>query len=156
MAVVNINGALRRELSLRLRAEKLRECSGSVTEVVAALRAQNATAPVGKVRGALEDQSIRLVGRTESSAEFEQIVIKRRGNELVRLAQVASVQDGFAELSGFSARSGNPNVGLSMTRTRGCEPRRCTDGSGPRAAAAGPDDDLCAHRRHAAGGHWRG
>jgi HAE1 family hydrophobic/amphiphilic exporter-1 len=118
VAVVNVNGALRRELSVLLHAEKLREFEVSVTEVVAALRAQNATAPVGKVRGALEDQSIRLVGRIESPAEFEQIVIRKRGNELVRLGQVATVQDGFAELSGFSVRNGHPNVGLSVTRTR--------------------------------------
>lgn len=118
VAVVNVNGALRRELSVLLHAEKLREYEVSVTEVVAALRAQNATAPVGKVRGALEDQSIRLVGRIEAPAEFGQIVIKRRGSELVRLAQVATVQDGFAELAGFSVRSGNPNVGMSVTRTR--------------------------------------
>ena len=118
VAVVNVNGALRRELSVLLRAEKLREFEVSVTEVVAALRAQNATAPVGKVRGALQDQSIRLVGRIESPAEFGQIVIKRRGSELVRLEQVAVVKDGFAELTSFSVRSGNPNVGLSITRTR--------------------------------------
>jgi HAE1 family hydrophobic/amphiphilic exporter-1 len=118
VAVVNVNGALRRELSVLLHAQKLREFSVSVTDVVAALRAQNATAPVGKVRGTLQDQSIRLVGRIESPAEFEQIVIKRRGNELVRLAQVATVKDGFAELAGFSLRNGNPNVGISVTRTR--------------------------------------
>ncbi|MDO9075042.1 MAG: efflux RND transporter permease subunit [Rubrivivax sp.] len=118
VAVVNVNGALRRELSVLLRAEKLREFEVSVTEVVAALRAQNATAPVGKVRGTLQDQSIRLVGRIENPAEFGQIVIKRRGSELVRLEQVAVVKDGFAELSSFSVRSGNPNVGLSITRTR--------------------------------------
>ncbi len=118
VAVVNVNGALRRELSVLLHAQKLREFSVSVTDVVAALRAQNATAPVGKVRGTLQDQSIRLIGRIESPAEFEQIVIKRRGNELVRLAQVATVKDGFAELAGFSLRNGNPNVGISVTRTR--------------------------------------
>ena len=118
VAVVNVNGALRRELSVLLRAEKLREFEVSVTEVVAALRAQNATAPVGKVRGTLQDRSIRLVGRIENPADFGQIVIKRRGTELVRLAQVAEVKDGFAELSSFSVRSGNPNVGLSITRTR--------------------------------------
>ncbi|MBC7940357.1 MAG: efflux RND transporter permease subunit, partial [Chitinophagaceae bacterium] len=118
VAVVNVNGSLRRELSVLLRAEKLREYEVSVTEVVAALRAQNANAPVGKVRGSLEDQSIRLVGRIESPAEFGQIVIKRRGSELVRLSQVAVVQDGFAELTGFSVRNGNPNVGMSITRTR--------------------------------------
>jgi len=118
VAVVSVNGALKRELSVLLHAEKLREFEVSVTEVTNALRAQNATAPVGKVRGTLEDQSIRLVGRIESPREFEQIVIKRRGGELVRLGQVATVQDGFAELAGFSVRNGNPNVGISVTRTR--------------------------------------
>jgi len=118
VATVNVNGALRRELSVLLHAEKLREYSISVTEIVNALRAQNTTAPVGKVRGALEDQSIRLVGRIEAPAEFEQVVIRHRGNELLRLGQVASVQDAFAELTTYSMRNGRPNVGLSITRSR--------------------------------------
>src|SRR6185436_2497463 len=107
VAVVNVNGALKRELSVLLRAERLREYNVSVTEVVAALRAQNTTAPVGKVIGALDEQSIRLVGRIESPKEFDNIVIKRRGNEIVRLGQVAEVKDGFSELTGFSVRNGN-------------------------------------------------
>ncbi|HEX6363117.1 MAG TPA: efflux RND transporter permease subunit, partial [Albitalea sp.] len=118
VAIVNVNGALRRELSVLLRAEKLREYGVSVTEVVNAVRAQNATAPVGKVRGALEDQSIRLVGRIESPAQFEQIVIRRRGDEVIRLGQIAEVRDGFAELTGLSERNGRPNVGMSITRSR--------------------------------------
>jgi HAE1 family hydrophobic/amphiphilic exporter-1 len=118
VAVVNVVGALRRELSVLLRAERLREYNISVTEVVAALREQNTTAPVGRVKGALDEQSIRLVGRIETPAEFERIVLKRRGNELVRLGQVATIQDGFAELSGFSLRNGHPNVGLAVTRSR--------------------------------------
>jgi HAE1 family hydrophobic/amphiphilic exporter-1 len=118
VAQVNVNGALRRELSVLLSAEKLREYSVSVSEVVNALRAQNATAPVGKVRGTLEDQSIRLVGRIESPAEFEQIVIRRQGSEVLRLGQVATVRDGFAEIAGVSVRNGHPNVGLSVTRSR--------------------------------------
>jgi hydrophobic/amphiphilic exporter-1 (mainly G- bacteria), HAE1 family len=118
VALVNVNGALRRELSVLLRSEKLREFEVSVTDVVAALRAQNATAPVGKVRGQYEDQSIRLVGRIGSPEEFGRIVIKRRGEQLVRLSQVAQVEDGFAEIGSVSIRSGHPNVGLSITRTR--------------------------------------
>ncbi len=118
VATVAVNGSLRRELSVLLHAEKLREFSVSVTEVVAALRIQNTTAPVGKVRGVLEDQSIRLVGRIQSPAEFEQIVVRRRGNELLRLGQVASVKDDFAEQTSFSTRNGLPNVGLSITRSR--------------------------------------
>jgi HAE1 family hydrophobic/amphiphilic exporter-1 len=87
VSTVSVNGALKRELSILLRAEKLREFGVSVTEVLNAVRAQNTTAPVGKVRGELEDQSIRLVGRLESPAEFEQMIVKRNGGMVVRLGR---------------------------------------------------------------------
>src|ERR1035437_1520058 len=118
VAVVDVNGSLRREFSVLLRSEKLREDNVSVSEVMAALRNQNTTSPVGRVQGPLDEQSIRLVGRIESPAEFEQIVLRRRGAEIVRLGQVASIRDGFAELSGYSVRNGHPNVGISVKRSR--------------------------------------
>ena len=118
VAQVNVNGALKRELSVLLHSQKLREVNLSVTEVVNALRTQNTAAPVGKIRGTLEDQSIRLLGRIETPAEFNQIVIKRSGNDLIRLGQVATVSDGFAELTTMSVRNGKPNVGLAITRSR--------------------------------------
>src|SRR5262249_12860982 len=51
VATVNVVGALTRELSVLLHAGRLREYNVSVTDVVNALRLQNATAPVGRVRG---------------------------------------------------------------------------------------------------------
>ena len=118
VAVVDVSGSLRRELSVLLRSEKLREYNISVSEIVNALRNENTTSPVGRVKGPLDEQSIRLVGRIESPAEFERIVIRRRGPEVVRLAQVATIADGVAELSSFSVRNGHPNVGISVTRSR--------------------------------------
>ena len=118
VSTVDVNGSLRRELSVLLHAQKLREYNVSVAQVVGALRQQNTTAPVGQVKGALEDQSIRLVGRIESPKEFENIVLRRNGDEVVRLGQVATVQDGFAEQTGYSLRNGRPNVGISITRSR--------------------------------------
>ncbi|MBC3885307.1 efflux RND transporter permease subunit [Undibacterium griseum] len=118
VATVSVNGSLKRELSVLLNAQKLREYNVSVAEVVTALKNQNTTAPVGKVKGPLNEQSIRLIGRIESPEEFKAIVIKRRGNEVIRLAQVADTADGFAEISGFSMRNGHPNVGISITRSR--------------------------------------
>jgi multidrug efflux pump subunit AcrB len=118
VAVVDVGGSLRRELSVLLRSEKLREYNVSVSEIVNALRSQNTTSPVGRVKGPLDEQSIRLVGRIESPAEFEQIVIRRRGNEVVRLGQVGSISDAFAEPASFSVRSGHPNVSISVTRSR--------------------------------------
>ena len=129
VSTVSVNGALKRELSILLRADKLREFGVSVTEVLNAVRAQNTTAPVGKVRGALEDQSIRLLGRLESPAEFEQMIIKRNAGMVVRLGQVAEVKDGFAEMTGYSLRNGRPNVGISITRSRDASTVSVADGS---------------------------
>jgi len=80
VAVVSVNGSKKRELSVLLRAEKLREYNVSVTDVVNALRMQNTTAPVGRVKGALDEQSIRLVGRLETPKDFNGIVVRRRGD----------------------------------------------------------------------------
>ncbi len=129
VSTVSVNGSLKRELSILLRAEKLREFGVSVTEVLNAVRVQNTTAPVGKVRGALEDQSIRLLGRLESPAEFEQMIIKRNGGTVVRLGQVAEVKDGFAEMTGYSLRNGRPNVGISITRSRDASTVSVADGA---------------------------
>jgi len=118
VAVVNVDGSLQRQLSVLLHAQKLREFNVSAGEVVNALRAQNTNAPVGRVKGQLDEQNIRLVGRIESPREFNDIVIKRQGNEVVRLGQVATVEDGFAEPGSYSLRSGHPNVGLSVIRQR--------------------------------------
>ncbi len=118
VATVTVNGALKRELSVLLRAQKLREYNVSFSDVVEALRGQNTTAPVGNVKGDLDEQSIRLIGRIESPADFEKVVVKRRGEEIVRLGQVATIADSFAEVTGFSLRNGHSNVSIAVTRSR--------------------------------------
>ena len=118
VATVIINGSLKRELSVLLRAEKMREFNVSASDVVAALRAQNTNAPVGKVSGKLDEESIRLIGRIESPEEFQNVVVKRLGGQVVRLGQVASIEDSFADISSFSLRSGKANVGIQVTRAR--------------------------------------
>ena len=116
-STVNVNGALRRELSVLLRAEKLREFNVSVSDVTNALRAQNTNAPVGKLRSELDEKGIRLVGRIERPEDFSQIVVKRNGDQIVRLNQVAEIKDGFADINSLSIRSGKPNVGLNIARS---------------------------------------
>jgi len=118
VSTVAVNGALRRELSVLLRAEKLREFNVSVTEVTNALRSGNTNAPVGKLRSELDEKGIRLVGRIERPEDFSQIVVKRNGDTIVRLNQVAEIQDGFADINSLSMRSGKPNVGLQISRSR--------------------------------------
>ena len=64
------------------------------------------------------DARPRLVGRIESPVEFNNVVVKRVGSEIVRLGHVATVEDGFAEPESYSMRNAYPNVGLSVVRSR--------------------------------------
>lgn len=118
VANVQVNGSLRRELSVLLHAQKLREYNVSVSDVTNALSRQNTNAPVGKVRSELDEKGIRLVGRIEHPEDFSQIVVKRNGDTIVRLNQVADVKDGFADIDTYSMRSGKSNVGISIIRSR--------------------------------------
>jgi HAE1 family hydrophobic/amphiphilic exporter-1 len=118
VATVEVGGSLKRELSVLLKADRLRAYNVSVAEVVAAVQSANTNAPVGRIVGPLKDQSIRLIGRIETPAEFGQIIVKREGDQIVRLSQVASTVDGFAERDSFSLRSAHPNVGIYITRAR--------------------------------------
>ena len=117
VATVSINGALHRELSVLLQAQKLREYNVSISDVVNALRIQNTNAPAGKIKGELSDQSIRLVGRIGSPTEFEHIGVKRNGDQVVQLGQVATIEDSFAEKTGYSIRNMHPNVSMYIVRS---------------------------------------
>jgi len=118
VAVVNISGELRRELSVLVRSEKLRMHNISVAEVQRALQNQNLTAPGGRLEGELEDQSIRLIGRLATPADFAQIVIKRNGDDVLRLGDVADVVDGNAQRSNIGQYNGHDSVGINIIRTR--------------------------------------
>jgi len=118
VANVQVNGSLRRELSVLLHSEKLREYNVSVSEVANALSRQNTNAPVGKVRSELDEKGIRLVGRIERPEDFSQVVVKRNGDTIVRLNQVADIKDGFADIDSASMRSGKPNVAIQIIRSR--------------------------------------
>ena len=98
-------------------AARARSCASTTcrsAEVVNALRAQNTTAPVG--RGARARWTSRASASSAASSrrrEFNDIVVKRSGDEIVRLGQVATVEDGFAELDELSAcATAQPNVGI--------------------------------------------
>lgn len=118
VAVVNISGELRRELSVLVRSEKLRMHNISVAEVQRALQNQNLTAPGGRLEGELEDQSIRLIGRLATPADFAQIVIKRNGDDVLRLGDVADVVDGNAQRYNIGQYNGHDSVGINIIRTR--------------------------------------
>jgi HAE1 family hydrophobic/amphiphilic exporter-1 len=119
VAEVNVVGKLERELTVELDPARLQASGVSVAQVVQALGLQNLAAPVGRVTGALDERSIRLKGRLEGPAQFEQLVVAERNGSIIRLGQIASVHDGTEEQRSLALFNDQEAVGIDIKKSRG-------------------------------------
>ena len=127
VSLVELEGELEREMTVFLNSNAMREAKVSAQEVVAALRAQNLAAPVGRVVNGLEEQSIRLQGRLKDVTEFQQMVVKQSGDQAIRLGQVAEIVDGGAEQRRLSYFNGKKALGIDITKAREASTIAVTD-----------------------------
>src|SRR5262249_61461664 len=93
VADVQIFGKVERELTVEIDPHKLQAANISVAQVVQALQMQNLAAPVGRVNGALDERAIRLRGRLENPAEFDNLVVADRNGVITRLGQGAAIKE---------------------------------------------------------------
>lgn len=127
VALVNLEGEKEREMTVFLNSNAMREANVSAMDVVNALRAQNVAAPVGRVVNGMEEQGIRIQGRLRDVREFEQMVVKRNGDQAIRLEQVADVVDGAAEQRRLSIFNGVPSLGIDVIKARDASTISVTD-----------------------------
>ncbi|HEY5920267.1 MAG TPA: efflux RND transporter permease subunit [Kofleriaceae bacterium] len=119
VASVDIIGGLERELTVEVEPDALRASGVSISQVVQTLQAENLAVPVGKLSGKLEDRTIRLRGRLSSPSEFEQLVVGRSGDRVVRLGDVANVSDGQEEPRTAAYFNTTPAVGIDIKKAIG-------------------------------------
>ncbi len=126
-AQVTVVGAVDREIAVNLRPDALQANGVSVSQVVAALQAQNLAAPVGRVNAQFEEETIRLRGRLETVEQFRQLVVASRGTGLIRLQDVATVADTASEARSLGIFNGQEAVGIDITKSKGASTARVAD-----------------------------
>jgi HAE1 family hydrophobic/amphiphilic exporter-1 len=119
VAEVNVVGGVERELTVELRPQALQAAGVSVAQVVAALQTQNLAAPVGRLTGDLDERTIRLRGRLESPADFNDLVVSQSSGRVVRLGDVAEVRDGTEEPRSAALFNGQQAVGIDILKSDG-------------------------------------
>ncbi|MHB1095924.1 MAG: efflux RND transporter permease subunit [Gemmatimonadaceae bacterium] len=119
VAEANVLGGVQRELTVEIRPDAMKQMNVSVGQLLMALQQQNLAVPVGSVRGALEDRSIRLKGKLESPEDFMNIVVAQRGGRAIRLGEVATARDGTAEPTTAAIYNGKDAVGILVKKAKG-------------------------------------
>ena len=119
VASVDLVGAIERELVVEIRPRDLQAAGVSVGQLVQALQAQNLASPVGRLEGDLDERTIRLKGRLDGPADFQQLVVSQARGRVVRLGDLADVRDATEEPRSFAAYDDEEAVGIQILKSTG-------------------------------------
>ncbi|MEY4581356.1 MAG: AcrB/AcrD/AcrF family protein [Pseudomonadota bacterium] len=116
---VTILGGRKRQVNIWLDPVRMRSFGITAPDVERAVRTQNAQIPGGSVETGPRQLTLRIRGRVGSVAEFNRIVVREREGRIVRLDDVARVEDGEAEAETVARRNGAAAVVLAVRKQSG-------------------------------------
>lgn len=111
-------GGLRRTVRVKLNRERLKATGLTGQQIVQVLHSQNLSNPGGNVRTGLMDFLIRTPGEFASVDEIGEVVISNSAG-IIRLKDVAEIEDGFAEKSDELMMNGKPAIGVIVQKQSG-------------------------------------
>lgn len=110
---IEVAGARRPEVSIEVSEEKLRQFGLRFDDVANAIRATSIDLSAGSVRTADGDYQLRARNLADSERAFGEIVVRQTADGgVVRLADVATIIDGYEDVNVFSRLNGEPAVTL--------------------------------------------
>jgi multidrug efflux pump subunit AcrB len=116
---VMYGGLRRRNMRLWLSNAKLQAYNLDAFDVMQALRAESVEKPAGYFQGERREINVRVMGEGRTPEQFRQIPIANRDNQIIRVGDVAVVEDGLEDRRGFARFNGEPNVGIGVMRATG-------------------------------------
>ena len=117
---VYIGGEARPSMRIWLEAGRLAALGLTPADVEAAIRRQNVELPAGRIESADQNITIRISRSFATPAHFSQLVVGR-GSEgyLVRLGDVARIEEGPENPYALFRVNGQPAVGIGIVRQSG-------------------------------------
>ena len=115
---VDVFGSRREEVTIELSERALRNYGLSFADVSTAIRRDSMNVSVGEVRTRTGDVQLRAQNLADNQTDFEQIVIRQTPDGgTVRVADVATVIDGFEQNEILATLNGKPAVLLQAKST---------------------------------------
>ena len=119
MAEVGRFGGVDRQIEVILDPARMQSFGVTASQINAALRQSNLDAAGGLAEVGDTRQSLRVLGNSDTAYQLSQTQIQLGGGRTVRLADVATVRDGFSERTSISEVGGKEVVNFFMNRARG-------------------------------------
>ncbi|MDV3459180.1 efflux RND transporter permease subunit [Sphingomonas sp. HF-S4] len=119
LSAVNRNGGVNREIRVILDPAKLQGVGLTASQVNNQLRQVNLNAAGGRAEISGYEQSVRVIGNAKDAYSLGQTQISTGAGRTVRLADIASVQDAFAEQRSLAKYNGHQVISFDIQRAKG-------------------------------------
>jgi HAE1 family hydrophobic/amphiphilic exporter-1 len=116
---VVIVGGRSRQINVVADTGKMSSVGVTTSQLVAALQSQNVQIPGGKVEQGLRDLTLRTYGRVQSPADFANIPVSDRNGYVVKVGDIAHIEDSVAEPESIASVDGKPAVVMFIRKQSG-------------------------------------
>lgn len=119
MAAVERSGGVTREIRVDLDPAKMQSLGITASQVNAQLRQQNINAAGGRAEISDSEQSVRVLGNARNAFQLGETQISLGAGRTVRLSDIATVTDAYAEQRNYSTQDGQQVLSFSFQRAKG-------------------------------------
>ncbi|HEX5805123.1 MAG TPA: efflux RND transporter permease subunit, partial [Macromonas sp.] len=112
-------GGVDREVRIELDPARLMALNASAADISRQVRQVQQEAPGGRIDLGGSEQSVRAIATVQSAEQLGAVEVTLSDGRRIRLDQVATVSDTFAEPRSGALLNGKPVVGFEIVRSRG-------------------------------------
>ncbi|NLB68183.1 MAG: efflux RND transporter permease subunit, partial [Lentisphaerae bacterium] len=112
-------GGFKRQVNVLIDPEKLAAYGLSLADIKRAIASENRTEPAGTIKIGKLDYTIRVPGEFSDPAQIADVIVKRDGSALVKLSEVAIVEDDFVEENNIAETNGKRAMVVMVQKRSG-------------------------------------
>jgi hydrophobic/amphiphilic exporter-1 (mainly G- bacteria), HAE1 family len=116
VAGVEVVGGRTREVEVLVDQQRLVAHGITLSDIVSLIGAENVSVPAGRITEERADIPVRVVGEYRSTGDIGDLRLMMQGGRVVRLADVATVRDGFEDRRSLARYNGEPAVSISVQK----------------------------------------
>lgn len=116
---VMMGGFLERNLRVWLDPHKLRARGLTVEQVIGAIERQHLEVPAGRIEADSREANLRVQGEAMNLAQWRDLVLDERDGTVVKMKDVALVEDGFEDRRRIARINGLPAQGMGIIKQHG-------------------------------------
>ncbi len=116
VASVSVSGARNRQIDVYVDPSRLYGYDVSISDVAAAIGAQNVNLPAGTTNAMGKKLSARVIGKLESVKEIEAIPLMTKNGQVICLRDIAEVKDSYSDITGIARLNNEEAISVTISK----------------------------------------